>query len=132
MSERNIHILLVEDEEAHVELIRRAFEIQEPMPRLTVAPRLDEAIQCVEEADPDIVFVDSTLPDGRGVDLIGQWATSHGATFPIVLMTSQDDSKLAEEATKAGAFRYMVKSPMSLLEIPDFVEHTLVEWTKRS
>lgn len=114
-------VLLVEDDEMHAELIKRAFE-DAPAVILTVARRLDEAVAALRQALPDIVIADLRLPDGRGIDLI------EGKACPIVIMTSQGSEADAVEAMRAGALDYVVKSDEMFSDMPHVVDRALREW----
>jgi two-component system sensor kinase FixL len=115
-------VLLVEDDESHAELIRRAFE-DRPAIILTVAHRLDEAVQVLQQGMPDVVIADLRLPDGRGIELC-----RGGGNYPIVIMTSQGSEGDAVEAMRAGALDYLVKSDEMFGEMPHVVDRTLREW----
>ncbi|MCP4661635.1 MAG: PAS domain S-box protein [bacterium] len=125
MTKERIHVLLVEDEEAHAELIRRAFEPQEGLIRLTVARSLAEAHACLTESLPDLAIVDLFLPDGRGIELLSE---EDEPRYPVVVITSHGDEEVAVEAMKAGALQYLVKSEASLADIPHKVEMALRQW----
>lgn len=118
-SERRV--LLVEDDDMHAELIKRAFE-DEPAIILTVANRLDEALTALQEGMPDMVIADLRLPDGRGIDLC------QGQDYPIVIMTSQGSETDAVEAMRAGALDYIVKSDVMFSEMPHVVDRALRQW----
>ena len=72
MPEHPIRILLVEDKEAHAELVRRAFESRGDAVRLAVVTTLAEARACLDaqSARPDRIIADWRLPDGEGLDLL--------------------------------------------------------------
>ena len=123
---RNIDVLLVEDEEAHAELIRRAFEPRAGLMSLRFAANLREARTRLSEATPDLALIDLVLPDGKGVELLP--AEGEESTFPIVIMTSHGDEEVAVEAMKAGALNYVVKSGESMAGMPQTVEGALREW----
>lgn len=115
-------VLLVEDDEMHAELARRAFE-GEPAFRLDVARRLSEARGRLAAGEvPDIVVADLRLPDGAGIELTGR------QTYPVVIMTSQGSEAAAVEAMRAGALDYVVKSETMFEEMPHIVERALREW----
>jgi two-component system sensor kinase FixL len=127
MGSKHCHILLVEDEEAHAELIRRAFARRGETDGLTVAHTLGEARRCLAKAPhPDLVIADLLLPDGRGTDLL----PGNGAevAYPLVLITGHGDEEAAVAAMKAGALDYVVKSDVTLADMPRIAERTLRHW----
>jgi signal transduction histidine kinase/DNA-binding response OmpR family regulator len=121
-----VHILLVEDEESHAELIRRAFKSRPEPSALTVARNLREARSYLAKSSPDLVIVDLLLPDGKGIELLrnGQEQSS----FPAIIMTSYGNEQLAVEAMKAGALDYVVKSEVTLADMPWIAKRALREW----
>ena len=120
------HVLLVEDEDAHTELIHRAFEDEANLVNLTIARSLQEARNYLAAFTPDLVIVDFLLPDGKGTELLP--AEKEDGTFPVVIMTSYGDEKVAVEAMKGGALDYVVKSDLSLAAMPRIVKRVLREW----
>lgn len=119
--------MLVDDEEAHVDLIRRAFEEYGERFRLHVASSLAAARAYQHEKQPDLAIVDLLLPDGKGTELLALGEQT--PSFPIVIMTSHGDERVAVEAVKAGALDYVVKSPTTLADLPRVAERALREWT---
>ena len=95
------YILLVDDEDAHVELIQRAFEDDGETVTLQVARTLQEARAHISESVPDLVIVDLLLPDGEGIELLS--AANTEQLFPVVIMTSHGDEQIAVSAMKGGA-----------------------------
>jgi two-component system sensor kinase FixL len=129
MKEEMRHILVIEDERAHVELIRQAFAHSAERFCLTIAHNLEEARACLNGGLwPDLVISDLLLPDGRGIELLP--ITNKGRFSPLVLMTSHGDEKMAAEAIQAGALDYVVKSATTLAELPCVAERALDEWTR--
>ncbi len=119
MHERTKHVLLVEDEEAHAELIQLSFEIRDDI-QLTVATSLEEARRHLAASAPDLLIIDSLLPDGRGIELLG--APPQEIPYPVILLTSHADEAMQAEAMAAGATQYVVKSEVTLLEMPEIVD----------
>ena len=126
MNEKPIHILMVEDNEAHAELVRRAFESHGYMCRLTVAGTLEKALFHLEDAVPDLVIADLLLPDGTGMELLP--AEEKDRRFPLIVMTSHGDEQVAVEAIKAGALDYVVKSDVTIADMPHISKRALREW----
>ena len=96
MDKDTVHILLVEDEEAHAELVRRAFSSRAPSVHLTVTNSLEEARALQARHPADLIIADLLLPDGRGIELLpGEGIPPR---FPVVIMTSHGDEQIAVEA----------------------------------
>ena len=119
-------MLLVEDEEAHAELIRRAFEPRAGLMSLSFAASLREARAHLKESNPDLALIDLVLPDGKGIELLP--AEGEESRYPIVIMTAQGDEEVAVEAMKTGALNYIVKSGETLANMPQIVDGALREW----
>jgi PAS domain S-box-containing protein len=126
MSGRRLHILLIEDEWSHAELIRRSFTQRGEDVRLTIAHSLREAETVIRELTPDLVITDLVLPDGSGIDFISSTLNS---LCPAVVMTSHGDEQIAVEAIKAGALDYVVKTNTTLADLPRIAERAVREWS---
>jgi signal transduction histidine kinase len=126
MEDNKIRILLVEDNEEHAEIVRRAFESCDMNSTLTVAQNLDKARACLVASNPHIMVTDFLLPDGKGLELLSP-ATA-ASNYPVIVMTSFGDEQVAVEAIKAGALDYVAKSESSLLDMPHIAERALREW----
>src|SRR5689334_11156167 len=128
MSEKPIHVLLVEDEPAHAELVQRAFEASSRNFQFSVAESLAQARTYLEDTrePPALIIADWMLPDGKGMDLLP--SNQEQFHFPLVLMTSYGNEKVAVEAIKAGALDYVVKSEAVLADMPYIVERALRQW----
>jgi len=126
MSTGTLEILLVEDNEAHVELIHRAFEPHGKKFKLTVADSLAEARKILKKASPGLMIVAYKLPDGKGTELLP--GDQGKLTFPVVMLTGHGDEKIATAAMKAGALDYIVKSDQTLADMPNIIERSMREW----
>jgi PAS domain S-box-containing protein len=120
------HILILEDEDAHAELIRRGFELSSRRFRITIAPTLKEARSALCDDPPDLIIADWLLPDGKGIDILPN--KNGRALIPLIIMTSHGDQTLAVEMMKAGAIDYLVKSDVAFRELPHTAERVLREW----
>jgi FixJ family two-component response regulator len=118
-------VLLVEDDAAHVRIAQRSFGLVESSLELSLASNLREAKEAIAKRVPDLVIADLVLPDGRGTDLISDGG--QGA-FPIVVLTSHGDERIAVEALKAGALDYVVKSSETLIDLPHLARRAIREW----
>ena len=121
-------ILLVEDDEPHSELIRRAFERGTNKVRLTWVGTIRSAQAVIAGPDPpDLVITDIRLPDGEGLMLLPE--SRERAAYAVVVMTSHGDEKVAVDAMKTGALDYVVKSEESFARMPEIVDRALRTWS---
>ncbi len=126
MQDQPIHILLVEDERIHAELVRQALGARNYRFLITVADSLKAARALLAEKTFDLAIVDLFLPDGKGTELLAP--PSKKPALPLLIMTSHGDEQVAVEAMKAGALDYLVKSAATLPELPHIIERSLREW----
>jgi PAS domain S-box-containing protein len=126
MSEEPTRILLVEDEEAHAELTRRAFDGHPRPVVLTRARNLREAREKIAAQLPHLVVADLRLPDGDGAELLS--GDRESARYPVVIMTSHGDEQVAVDSMRTGALDYVVKSEVTLARMPHIAERALREW----
>ena len=119
-------LLLVEDDESHIELIKRSFEDSENYFEVFDARNLSEAKFLLVQVNPDIILCDWRLPDGDGVELLK--FAENITKPPFVMMTSYGNEKFAVEAIKLGALDYVVKSSETLNNMGYILNKSLREW----
>lgn len=113
-------VLLVEDDDAHLELITDSFERNGGNYHILTARSITEASITIQNGEIDLMISDYKLSDGLGEELI----QSIGGAFPFVIMTSCGSERLAVEMLKTGALDYIVKSPQKrLLKTPGPTAH---------
>jgi len=118
--------LIVEDDPDHAELICRSFDSASERAGVTVAHNIHEARINIAESVPDLIIADYVLADGNGTELIP--SDREESPYPVIILTSHGDEKIAVEAMKAGAFDYIVKSEVTLENMPHICERIMREW----
>ncbi len=118
------HILVVEDDDNHAELIKRSFEDDLEEFRLEFVSTVYDAKKAMEGRSPGLILTDYRLPDGDGSELVATAAES----LPVIIMTSQGSEQIAVEVMKSGAQDYIVKSPESFGIMPRTVSFALKSW----
>ncbi|MEO8039552.1 MAG: EAL domain-containing protein [Betaproteobacteria bacterium] len=121
-----LDVLIVEDDAAHAEALRRSLTAGQDPIRVRIADSLAAFRTAHAEGTPDIVLMDINLPDGRAMDTLV--TPAEAGEFPVLIMTSQGDESTAVEAMKAGAIDFVVKSPESFGRITRIVDRALREW----
>ncbi len=121
-----LRLLIVEDDPAHARLIMRGFRSEIDDFELTTHFSLKDARSSIEQAVPDLVIVDLSLPDGLGADLIEPQGKS--GRYPVMIITSQGDEQTAVDVLKRGAIDYVVKSESGFAELPRLAKRSIREW----
>jgi PAS domain S-box-containing protein len=126
MNNGRLHLLIVEDEEAHVEAIRRAFDFAGDTADIQSVGTLRAYRQHITAQPPDFALVDLNLPDGRASEIL-EYPPAN-APFPILVMTAFGNQQIVLEVMKAGALDYVIKSPEAFAAMPQTVARALREW----
>ena len=127
MDKKQIQVLLLEDEAAHAEAIRRALESANGDLKLHIVGSLKGFRDYIAADTPDIALVDMVLPDGNGIDLLTYPPESKA--FPMLILTSHGNEKAAVDALKAGALDYVVKSPETFAAMSRILTRNLNQWS---
>jgi len=126
MMDNTVHILLIEDDSAHAELIQRAFEDRGGESKLTIANTLEEARAHLKNFKPTLVIADWRLPDGDSSELLSEEHNKSNA--PVIIMTSYGNERNAVDVMKSGALDYIVKSSESMTDMPHIAETAIKQW----
>jgi nitrogen regulation protein NR(I) len=108
-------VLLIEDDAAIVMTLRRV--LAEEGYSVLVETRGDTGLARARHEQFDVLITDMKLPGLNGLDLIREL---HAAKprLPLILMTAHGTTETAIEATKSGAYDYLLKP----FEIPELIE----------
>ncbi|MGK7926338.1 MAG: EAL domain-containing protein [Spirulina sp.] len=109
MQENSVKILLVEDNPAEARLLQELLKgVGTRQFSFCCAKRLQEALSYLEEERFDVIFLDLTLPDSRGLESLNP-LLEKAPHLPIVVLSNTNDDELAVEAVRQGAQDYLVK-----------------------
>ena len=109
----DVRILLVEDNPLDARMFREMLrECSAGRFNLEHADRLATALGCLSQGHFDVVLLDLSLPDARGLETVTT-VHSHAPKVPIVVLTSLDDEATGVRAVRAGAQDYLIKGRVS-------------------
>ena len=91
--------------------------------RIDTAASVGDARELLARNRYDLCFTDMRLPDGDGLDLVGEISRNHPHT-PVAMITAFGNMELAVEALKKGAFDFVSK-PVDINVLRGLVRHAL-------
>lgn len=111
-----IRTLIIEDEQKSMDML--AGIIQKNCPDLTIAGlarNVKEGVELIETLKPELVFLDISMPDGSGFDLLEKVS---GHKFELIFATASDQHAI--KAIKYSACDYLLK-PIDIEELKEAV-----------
>jgi len=110
-STRRLNVLLVEDDDADVYLIRRALTQIAGIGEVKVARDGVAALLIVDNwsEGPDLAIVDLNMPRKDGFALLRELSARKSVAFPSVVLTSSKSGADAYRAKKRGAAKFVTK-----------------------
>jgi len=115
MKDRNVHVLLIEDDPEDVIIVEQSLERSfEPFRPFTLehTAALEEGLNRLGKRNTDVLLLDLDLPDSQGVDTVVR-VRERDSEVPIVVFTMNGDDDTALRALQAGAQDYLVKSELN-------------------
>jgi two-component system LytT family response regulator len=119
--------LIIEDEQKSRDML--ATLIKKNFPQLTIvglAKNVAEGVEFINTLSPDLVFLDISMPDGTGFDVLEK---TQGLKFDIIFTTATD--KHALKAIKYSACDYLLK-PIDVDELKPTVEKLIEKHTSKT
>jgi len=110
-------ILLIEDDASIVGGLKK--ELQVEGYEVAVAERGDQGLAKAKEQPFDAVITDLKMPGLSGLELVEQLHATK-PRLPIIVVTAFGTTETAIEATKLGAYDYLLK-PFDMAELLDLV-----------
>ena len=109
MNDQPVKVLLVEDNLDDSQLVRAWLaEVKGSPFCVEWTDRLSEGLARLATGGIDVVLLDLSLPDSRGLDTFSR-VHRQAPQIPVVILTDFDDELVAEKAVRGGAQDYLVK-----------------------
>ncbi len=99
-------ILIIEDDSIYAESLARLIVAEGWTAE--IVGTATEGLERARQGTPDVVITDLNLPGTSGLEIITT-LHKHKPHLPVILMTAQPTTEAAIEATKRGAFDYILK-----------------------
>lgn len=109
---KTLHILLFEDNAADADLVAEYLDLSKLDYSITTAKRLADGIRHINERSYDLVLLDLSLPDSRGINTLR--AVMRAAKDEVIIvLTGSNNEELSLEALKVGAQDYLNKDSLN-------------------
>jgi signal transduction histidine kinase len=116
-----INVLLVEDNPKDANLIQKRLKKSSTTQfNITHTVRLKKALEYIVQDYFDIILLDLSLPDSKGLETLTA-IEQHATHIPIIVLTGLNDEELALEALRQGAQDYLKKG----LIVSELLVHAL-------
>ncbi len=108
---KRLRVLLVEDDEGDLYLVRRALAADPRVGDVMVARDGLEALDLITRwsSAPDLAIVDLHMPRKDGFELLGDLAAKSYVRFPAVVLSSSQAGEDIRRAKKRGAVQFLTK-----------------------
>ncbi|MGA1825954.1 MAG: response regulator, partial [bacterium] len=104
MVEKDIRLLLVEDDKIDQMAFKRFVEKERLSYDYSIAESITEAKQFINNSKFDIIVTDYSLGDGSAFDILGS-----AKNIPVIIITGVGNEELAVRAMKTGVNGYLIK-----------------------
>jgi DNA-binding response OmpR family regulator len=103
-------VLIVDDNQTDLLIVKRYLS-RAGYNEIVSAENVSEGIKKAQTEKPDLIILDTLLPDGNGFELCQMIREKHNQTNPkIIVTTGSVDAVDAVRARKAGADDYCAKT----------------------
>ncbi|HDQ71233.1 MAG TPA: response regulator transcription factor [Chloroflexi bacterium] len=113
-----INVLIVDDHPVFRQGLRNILDVHEDLAIIGSATDGPEAIELVQDLEPDVVLMDINLPTLNGLQATRQ-LKSICADVKVIMLTAYDDEEQVYHSIRAGASAYYSKdvSPERLVDV---------------
>lgn len=127
-----VNILLVEDNDVDVLLLKDAFDTLEGFEHdLIHVQRLGDGLTHLRDNPVNVVLLDLGLPDSQGVDTFAR-LHRQAPTVPVLVLTALNDESVGEKAIEMGAEDYLVKNQLQPAVLARSVRYAIERRRKKS
>ncbi len=104
-----IRLMIVDDHEIVRLGMRALFELESDITVVGEAGNGAEAVAKVGVLDPQVILMDVRMPNMNGVEACRDIKSTYPHVY-VLMITSHDDAKAAEDSILAGASGYLIKN----------------------
>jgi PAS domain S-box-containing protein len=123
MKKNNVKILIIDDNPADSNLLKRYFsKLEDWEIKLTITSNSDEGVKQYNAENHEIVIVDYLLGNDNGIDIIKKYKDL-GFRAEFILLTGYGSESVVTDALRAGASDYLNKSALTSQVLEKTLRH---------
>jgi two-component system cell cycle response regulator len=120
-----VTVLLIEDSEVDAALVSEMLSQARGLnAKMVRRDRLESGLAQLGKGGVDIVLLDLSLPDSRGLETFEQ-VSAMAPEIPIIVMSSHHDEDLAVTAVRNGAQDYLMKGHVTIESLARSIQYGL-------
>lgn len=119
-----IRILIIEDNTVFRQLLKETLQSNFPSLEISEAETGEKALQSIESAPPNLIFMDIKLPDANGLELTRKIKARYANTV-VAIYTNYDLPEYREAAKQLRADHFLSKSTTPGREVVKLVDSFL-------
>jgi len=120
-----IQVLLIEDDLLYAKILEKILDRQSaPAFEVIHARSLVEGLKALTSQTVDAVLLDLSLPDSTGINTLIR-VNTEAESVPIVVLTGDDNDRIADEAVRRGAQDYLVKGDVDGKTISRVIRYSM-------
>lgn len=123
--EKELKVLVLEDMEEDLELIRRSLKKAGLRFDTRRVDTREEFLEALKEYSADVILSDHALPQFNSSEAL-RLCRAQGVTIPFILVTGAVSEEFAVNSLKQGAANYVLKS--NLARLPSAIQSALKQW----
>jgi len=124
-TDRDVRILIVDDDDVDREKLRRMLAKSDFPAEVVEAESGKSAMEAIRQAPFDCILLDYHLADGLGTDFIKQINAEKGGGCPIILVTGVGNEMVAVQAMREGVYNYLSKHSLNMDDLCETIEDSL-------
>lgn len=128
MSENNrtALLLIAEDDQFYANLYKTKLEKEGFA--VVISTNGSETLRLIEESKPNLIILDIVMPELDGFEVLKQLKSKPDfKNVPVIVLSNLGQQEDIDRALSLGAFRYIVKSNVSIHDMVESVEEALKE-----
>ncbi|MEA1946920.1 MAG: response regulator, partial [Thermodesulfobacteriota bacterium] len=119
-------LVIIEDEEAHFGLMKRAIGRKFPYASLYHFQEAKTCLERLDEINPTVIITDYLMPGMNGIEFL-EALNQQNKDIPVIMITGHGNENIAVRAMKSGAKDYLVKSGDFFTLLPSIIDNAIRE-----